>query len=488
MLVCRKCQSRHPLGTRTCDCGADLRRDGITIAGRAPSREAAAPPDTAALPDLGEHPRVSRSEQRGAPPAPRRPAASGSVPPVPDLVGLDTPPRSALRTTPPTPAQPRRKHGAARAEPSRRGVEPGELAQRRKDRPPSTASPVAQPGARSDEASSVPTPDGSSARGRGATPEALRITDDVDRPNVHGDAPPAPPGDDEPAGPRPAKVGETACNRCLEPNADSRRFCQSCGETLPAFANRLAGSDNGDSSDDQSRPPRNTIWRRLTGTTVGEDHDNRTWRQRARDSGHDRVRYGTGLSPRVRLALLGAGAVIVAATIVVLGPMRERVEALLTTEPAGLRPVSAALEPGDAPGEAAAGVTPVHGFPAEHVIDEDAATGVGLALDERGQPRPAVLRLELGAATPVEEVVLLTGQPVGDEEVQLVRRPRTATICADDGTCVPLELADTSAEQRVPLDAPLPPTQMVTVRVLSVHEPFAQFMPFSVIREVRVIG
>lgn len=462
MLICRKCQAQHDDAVSSCSsCGADLRRDGIRIASR---QVPVASPSSEVLPPL-----------------PVGDPGSDALLPTPDA----SPAPDPTPAPPPEPALSPVADGRRRrdAKPSRsaRGVEPGELAKRLAANPGSkqpSPGPIVRPDTTDGAA------DAERSRGRGVEPDEVRRPDDPDRPNVHGDGPPAAPPDEEAgAAPRPAREGEVACGRCLEPNQESRRFCQSCGEALPAFADRLAGID--DTEEDEA-PPRNTLWRRLTGTTVTAERDNRTWKQRARDAGHGRIRYETGFSPAARMAMVGAGVAAVAAVALALGPGRSRLTGLLDGDPAGTSPASAELV-GPQGEPLGTGSTDGSGFVARGAVDGDERSGVAFPLTPDGLPADVALILTLAEPTQVDELVVQTGLLADDEEVRLFPRPAQLEVCTDAGDCIAVPLEDTSGEQRVPVPD-LPVTGSLAVRVAAVHLDVAEYVPLVVVREIRVVG
>jgi hypothetical protein len=282
------------------------------------------------------------------------------------------------------------------------------------------------------------------------------------------------------------------CPHCLEANAEHRRFCHACGEVLPAFHNRLAGeADDGD--DDEAAvadgQPRNTVWRRLTGTTVSEGRDNRTWRQRARDAGHRRVRYETGLSPKARLSMLSGAAAVVAVAALALGPLRSQVTGLLSSTPPGHLPAGATFVPevfqGADPSQDDAVAVP--GFHPRGAVDDNPATGVGFRLSPvDGTPEEAALHVALAETVTPRALVVHTGLPPEHPEVQLSPRPRHVEVCDEAGACDTVELQDQADTQRVPVEG-LGPSRVLTVRVLSVHLRYEEFVPVAIVRGLRIV-
>jgi hypothetical protein len=112
----------------------------------------------------------------------------------------------------------------------------------------------------------------------------------------------------------------TVCPNCGRDVPGGRRFC-SCGEQLVVTARAPA---------EETAPAPSALtsfWRRLTGTGQGPRGDERSWGQRAKDTGARRgLRYATRMSASTRFGRIGMLLAGGAGMLMVLGPLRQQVK------------------------------------------------------------------------------------------------------------------------------------------------------------------
>lgn len=329
---------------------------------------------------------------------------------------------------------------------------------------------------------------------------------------IEVDAEPAPPG-----------PGERACPTCAEPNQEARRFCQSCGTTLPV----LEPTDLTAEPDDAPRQSlRERLSRKGKGRGRGRGGGRRgsggqaaqqaqrhargkvpegvrqkaqvagSWRQRAKAAGQgDRMSYSSGFSPKAKLKVGAAVLVAVVGLVALLGPGRERVLALLGRGPVGVSPAGAELlvengeagddEPPSGDDSSAGQQEEVAGFPPANIHDDDKQTGAGIEWDPEADPEPAGFVLTLEEPTKVGRLVISPGLPDSVEEGPLILRPSQVRVCSDAGTCQELELKDSPSPQthKVSLGDQV---SSIDLTVLDVYQPSYPTYHLAVFGEVRV--
>lgn len=299
MIRCRVCDREHEPTAKICACGADLAVDGIAVGLDARFGDADlgdSLPDLGDLPDLATGPAdfpaessltdsLSIPDAETTPPAPVSPApvpASEPAPPMP------TPPRPDARrdfAVQPTAGSGDPHKGEVRSAPTPSDVGPSVIA-------PVPTAPVV------DESldSSVFTEEEGYGEWEGGTGmrEELR---------------------------RDRAGGTIECPSCGSVAAADRSFCR-CGHQLEARVRTPMEPEH--------EPPKLTsFWRRLTGTARGSGGDQRSWGQRAKDTGARRgMRYATRLSGRTRLGRMGLMLAGGAGLLLVLGPLRQQVRDL----------------------------------------------------------------------------------------------------------------------------------------------------------------
>lgn len=225
------------------------------------------------------------------------------------------------------------------------------------------------------------------------------------------------------------------------------------------------------------------------GTTHDGRNDNRTWKQRVRDSGADHsMRFDKGLNPKGRLKIAGVAVGTVAALVVLVGPVRAIVSDVLGG--AGVVTPTRAELFDDSTGA-------YMDFAASMAIDGDEATGVGFDWPAGSASREAC------GSDPVAESVLLTVEEMetvsaievvvglgASDEADLYLRPSVLEVWIN-GACVPLSAADHGGNQRLNIDEPSllgsSPITKVGVGVVAVAESPNRRYPLAVIGEVKIV-
>ncbi|MEM9514367.1 MAG: hypothetical protein AAGA42_05870 [Actinomycetota bacterium] len=256
------------------------------------------------------------------------------------------------------------------------------------------------------------------------------------------------------------------CPSCSRWNPFERRFCGFCGAALPA----LAQIDDVEDIDD----PSDSWWRRLTGTTRTKGTDNRTFGQRMRDSGQDKLKYRAKYSVQSRLRALGLIGGGLAGLVILLGPVRAQVTEWL--DPPDAAPVSAVVITDTAPVADA--------FGAEGATDADDTTA--LVLPWAGEP--VSFQIELDPDRSADELEFVTGFPNDDVQGRgpLYLRPAVVELTSGTQTFT-IELADQEGSQRRGLRFDEDPST-IDVTIVEVHErPWETYQRVA-IAEIGVAG
>jgi hypothetical protein len=438
VILCRRCTTRFDDDSleRCSNCDADLTgSDGLRL------------PPSASKPTFADRP-VQRPPERPIERPVERPiegtmpptGVARTAPPEPPhgepLIEVHEPSRSASETSP----------AAAR----RRGRRPGE--QDETELEPLSNEVIAPVDA--EPAVSVPKQEVSASGRTGDDPSAVRSAPAAGGPVAKRstDAAPAVQPAEIAAARVPAAVGvtllpgEVACGVCHRANDGTKRFCRYCATTLPAF--------EGDELDEPDQPGRDSLIRRLLGTTHQPGRDSRTFAQRAKDSGQRKLKYRAKYTLKSKLRAVGFVGGGVVGLFVMLGPLKDRVEKIIN--PPDAIKVELVAE-SDTPAIAT--------FGAENAFDEDPKTAfvmpwIGV---------PVSFTVQLPADGQVRQLEFETGFPNEDvDRGSLYLRPATLLLEAG-GELQTIELDDHEGAQRVKFDLP-DDTTTINVTILTVHE------------------
>lgn len=426
MIRCRVCEREHETDATTCDCGADLRVDGIAIGADPRFGDAdlgGALPDIGDLPDLeadlAAFPDTSLTDDLSIPDAP-----VDDVPPSPPPVPHAAPEvgRDDDGPTPP-PAVPPRHDAPTRGFAVQPSADMGDG--RRKEAPARSAS----------------APTETSADPVGTAP----VVDPALANSVFAD--------EELPGPDPSRFDRlreglgrggapTTCPSCGREVAGGRRFC-SCGQQLVATP---------PPTEDEAVPTPSkaaSLWRRITGTGRGPRGDERSWGQRAKDSGARRgMRYATRMSASTRFGRIGMLLAGGAGLVMVLGPLRQQVRDIpdLFSAPDPAEVAWSASGACDAPADEDEANPWQTRWPAlEEPSSEENCPGVFDTITGTFAEPVDIDRITIAIGeTSGQNVSVNRGQPVMSPSLLSIEFTHDDR---DDTTVSPLQLEDTAAQQ-----------------------------------------